>query len=129
MFLVCCLTVVASSVSLVRLVKCFKPEEIDSPVKHGTNRRFPICLHIAIASFRITGIACAGSRPARFCRVSYNSPSLSREGLTSVHEVDLVKTAGNFLDVCKSLRHIIKVCLGSVTDILELPISKMIGET
>lgn len=46
--------------------------------------------------------------------------------LTAVHEVDLVQTAGHFLDVAKGLSHVVEEGLCGVANFLILPVCKTI---
>jgi len=41
---------------------------------------------------------------------------------TSIHEVDGIQAAADFLDMSQHLRHIIKVAMGSIANGLVLPI-------
>jgi hypothetical protein len=42
--------------------------------------------------------------------------------------MDFVEAAGDFLDVTKSLGHVVEVCLCGVRDILILPVGKTVGK-
>lgn len=135
MLFACFLAVVANGIWLVWLVKCLEPEEVDTPIEKTTDSRLPVCLHVVIACFGRAGIGATGSWPAGLfeCSVSDSILLLSWSGeferLTAVHEFDLVQATGDFLDVTKSLSHVVKVCLGSIGDFLVLPVGKAVGET
>ena len=52
-----------------------------------------------------------------------------RDEPTAVHEVDLVERACDFLNMPKSLRHIVEVGVRGVIDLLILPICEAIAKT
>lgn len=52
-----------------------------------------------------------------------------RGELTAVHEVDFVKAASNFLNMAESSRHVVKVGLSRVANVLVLPVGEAVGKT
>ena len=106
------LSILANGVSLFRLIESLKPEQINTPVEHTTDSRFPVrggvastCCGSAIAGATVTW-------PARL----------------PVHEVNCINATADGLHAAECLRHVVEVCSGCVAEFLGLPVRKAVGQ-
>lgn len=112
MLLVHHLAVVALARRLPRLVKRLEVEDIHAPGENPADTFLPVPLRVARAGHRSAVVRSTIGRPASL----------------AVAKADLVVITRNLLDVFHGLRHVVEVGVGSIVDVLALPVRETVGE-